>query len=36
MTNKNERLFKPQRGAGVHGDLNSKPIKTLGEAAENS
>ena len=21
MTNKNERLFKPQRGAGVHGDI---------------
>lgn len=35
MTNKKERLFKPKGGAGVHGDLNLKHIKTLGWAAEN-
>lgn len=34
MTNKKERLFKPKRGAGAHGYLNPKYIKTLGWAVE--
>ena len=29
MTNKNERLFKPQRGAGVHGGGELKTYKNI-------